>query len=287
MKTKLFLNVFMAFAMCAATTASAQVTSKWFKISEVGPKVWLLEDHGADNIYLVEGSKKAMIVDTGLGAADLAGVAKKITDKPLVVVNTHGHPDHSGGNYQFETIYMGGADIVAAKMFSSAQQREGAGAAMLQGQKPDEDEQYKGIIHEPEYVAVTDGQVIDLGDREMEVMFTPGHTPGGICLLDKKNKLLFSGDNNNALVWLFLDGCLPLSDYLKTLEMQVSRLDEFTTLYPGHGPAMESTFIKDQVKCVKAILDGTGEIQPYQSFVGEAKVCKVGNASVAFNPDNL
>lgn len=118
-------------------------------------------------------------------------------------------------------------------------------------------------------------------------METPGHTPGSICLLDIDNELLFSGDNNNMLVWLFLGGCTPLHEYLETLEKQQRRLAEFETLFPGHGPPMAADFINDQVACVKAILDGTCESRPYESFAGNAMICTWGRASVAYNPDNL
>jgi glyoxylase-like metal-dependent hydrolase (beta-lactamase superfamily II) len=118
-------------------------------------------------------------------------------------------------------------------------------------------------------------------------METPGHTPGSNCLLDVKSKVLFSGDNNNTHVWLFLEGCSPLSDYLKTLEKQISRFDEYTTLYMGHGPAMEISFIKDQAICIRLILNGTCNPIPYESFAGTASQCSSGQATVAFSPKNL
>lgn len=259
----------------------------WFEIKEVMPNTWVIGDNGSDNIYLVEGSEKALLIDTGLGAADLAGAVKKLTGKPVFVVNTHGHPDHSGSNYQFDKIYMHKADIEAAKMYSSAEARKNVGSSMLNGQKPDEADIYKGNEMNPEYIAVSEGFVFDLGDRIITVMETPGHTPGSICLVDAKNKVLFSGDNNNTHAWLFLEGCSPLSDYLKTLEKQISRFDEYTTLYPGHGSALESSFIKDQAECVKQILNGTCKPIPYESFAGPASQCSYGQAIVAFNPKNL
>ena len=266
------------------TAVSAQ---NWYTVTELAPKTWLIDDNGADNMYLVEGSKKALLIDTGLGAADLVATIQKITDKPVIVVNTHGHPDHSGANYQFDKIYMYKADIEAAKMYSSVEQRKNAGEAMQGGHKPADSELYKGEFKNPEYTAVSEGFEFDLGGRVIRVMETPGHTPGSICLLDVQNKMLFSGDTNNGLVWLFLQNCLPLSQYRKTLEKQVSRLAEFSVIYPGHGPAMDSSFIKDQLECVKSILNGTCDSQPYESFAGNARICSFGNASVAFNPENL
>ncbi len=265
----------------------AQKQSSWYKISKVANQVWLIDDNGSDNMYVIEGTDSALLVDTGLGVADLVSVVKKITNKPLIVVNTHGHPDHSGANYQFEKVYLHRADMDAAKLFASEEQRKSASANMVQGEGPNPEDLYTAKAFETQLLPVFNGYVFDLGGRKIEVMETPGHTPGSICLLDKKNKLLFSGDNNNGLVWLFLQGCSPLSDYLETLQMQVSRMDEFVTLYPGHGPAMNSSFINHQVKCVKSILDGTGESKPYQSFAGDAKICTSGKASVAYNPDNL
>ena len=278
-------NIGLLFVLLAVTTAVA--AQKWYTVTEMAPKTWVIDDHGADNIYLVEGSKKAMLIDTGLGAADLESVLKKLTNKPVLVVNTHGHPDHSGANYQFDKIYMHKADIEAAKMFSAPETRKSAGGAMLNGQKPADSDLYKKQEKTPEYIAVSDGFEFDLGDRIVRVMETPGHTPGSICLLDVTNKTLFTGDNNNKMVWLFLEGCSPLSEYQKTLEKQVARLGEFTTLYPGHGPAMESSFINDQLQCVKSILNKTCESEPYDSFAGKAKLCSAGEAMVAFNPDNL
>jgi hydroxyacylglutathione hydrolase len=267
--------------------AYAQEGTSWFSVKEVFPKVWVIGDHGADNMYVIEGKDSALLVDTGLGAADLVSCIKKITSKPLIVVNTHGHPDHSGANYQFEKVYMDLADMEAAKSYNTPEARAGSSGNMLRGNAPSEAEKYKGTIYETKLISVKDGYIFNLGGRRIRVMETPGHTPGGLCFLDMENKLLFSGDNNNSLVWLFLGNCRPLHEYLVTLEKQVSRLNEFTTILPGHGPEMTSDFIKDQVACVKGILDGSLERKPYQSFAGNAMIAVFGKASVAFNPENL
>jgi hydroxyacylglutathione hydrolase len=238
-------------------------------------------------MYVIEGKDSALLVDTGLGAADLVACVKKITSKPLIVVNTHGHPDHSGANYQFEKVYLHQADMEAAKNYNTPEARAGSSRTMLGDNAPAENEKYKGPIYETKLAGARDGYVFNLGGRSIQVMETPGHTPGGLCFLDMENKLLFSGDNNNSLVWLFLQNCKPLHEYLLTLEKQEKRLGEFTTLLPGHGPAMSSDFIRDQVKCVRGILDGSLERKPYQSFAGNAMLATFGKASVAFNPDNL
>jgi hydroxyacylglutathione hydrolase len=265
----------------------AQEGTPWFSVKEVFPQVWVISDHGADNMYVIEGKDSSLLVDTGLGAADLVTCVKKITSRPVIVVNTHGHPDHSGANYQFEKVYMHLEDIEAARSYNTPEARSGSSRTMLGNSAPSENEKYKGAIHETKLSGIQDGYIFNLGGRRLQVMETPGHTPGGLCFLDVENKLLFSGDNNNTLVWLFLPNCKPLHEYLVTLEKQEKRLSEFTTLLPGHGPAMSSDFIRDQVKCMKGILDGSLERKPYQSFAGNAMIATYGEASVAFNPDNL
>ena len=285
MKNKISLLLLLVITF--VNYVHSQEGTPWFSVKEVYPQVWVISDHGADNMYVIEGKDSSLLVDTGLGVADLSSCVKKITSKPLIVVNTHGHPDHSGANYQFEKVYMHQEDMEAAKNFNTPQARSGSSGNMLRGNAPAEGEKYKGKIFETQLVAVNDGYIFDLGGRSIKLMETPGHTPGSICFLDIENKLLFTGDNNNGLVWLFLQNCKPLHEYLVTLEKQASLLNEFTTLLPGHGPEMSSDFIKDQVTCVKGILDKSLERKPYQSFAGNAMIATFGKASVAFNPDNL
>lgn len=264
-----------------------QAEGPWFTSKEVGPKVWQISDHGSDNMYIVEGRDSAMLIDNGLGTADVVSFLKKITSKPLIVVITHGHPDHAGSDYQFSKVYIHPADSAAARGYNKPETRSGSSATMTGGNKPSAEELYKGTIFNTRLIPVREGRIFDLGRRKIEVIETPGHTPGEICLLDISNKLLFTGDNNNGLVWLFLNNCLPLHKYLASLQKQADRMKEFTTIFPGHGAPMPSDFINDQISCVKGILDGSLERKPYQSFAGNASVSVSGRASVAFNPANL
>lgn len=260
----------------------AQVNTSWFGLKEVDKNVWQIDDHKDANVYLIAGKDSALVVDTGMGNADLAALIAKLTDKPLIVVNTHGHRDHTGANFQFGKIYIHPADSAAARRANATTRRTNG-----MGDVPLKEELYTGKPFNTRLVAVHEGHIFNLGDRRLEVMETPGHTAGSICLLDKENKLLFSGDNNNVIVWLFLQGCSPLHDYLKTLEKQRTRIAEFTTLFPGHVTPLPDTFIDDQITCIKAILDGTGESKEYNSSAGKAMVSYFGQAGVAYDPNNL
>lgn len=284
MKKILFL--FTVFAT-AVISSPSQKAGSWFNVRELYPKTWVIDDHGSDNMYLIEGADSAMLIDNGLGTADLRPVVKKLTSKPLIVVITHGHPDHAGSDYQFEKVYIHPADSAAARQFNLPEARTASAKNMQQGAGPAESELYKGKSFNTRMVPVREGSIFNLGKRRIQVIEAPGHTPGEICLLDIGNKYLFTGDNSNVLVWLFLPNSRPLHEYLLTLEKLAARSSEYTTIFPGHGGPLSADFVNDQVACVKGILNNTLERKPYKSFAGDAMVSVYGRASVTFNPDNL
>jgi glyoxylase-like metal-dependent hydrolase (beta-lactamase superfamily II) len=283
---KKYLQVITLLFTFTGMTA-AQQASPWFSVKEISSKVWLIDDHKAVNIYLVEGSDSTLLIDTGIGIADLLSQVRKLSQKPLIVVNTHGHPDHAGGNYQFEKIYVNASDSAAARRSSTPQSRATAAKNMLRGAQPQVSEKYNGEELHPAFATLVSGYIFKLGGRQLEVIETPGHTPGSICLIDRENKILFSGDNNNTAVWLFLPESLPLKDYMSTLQTLARQISDFKTILPGHGISKKSDFINDQIQCVSAILSGNCVPATYNTFAGRASLCQFGRASVAYDPDKL
>lgn len=159
-------------------------------------------------IYIVEGEESALVIDAGVDIKDYDKVVSQITSKPVTLVATHVHPDHTGKSIEyFDEIYINAADMVNV-------------ASMM----PD----YKGEIK-----YLYDGQVFDLGGREIEVIFTPGHTPGSTTFFDKAAGYGFSGD-------AFGSGNLLLTTNFTTLALTCQRTLEYmqkhniTKLYPGH-----------------------------------------------------
>ena len=82
----------------------------WLTAREVAGGVWAIDDRAQDTVYLVVGGERALLLDTGWGVGDLAGLVASLTDLPLTVVNSHGHPDHVCGNGQFQTVHIAEAD---------------------------------------------------------------------------------------------------------------------------------------------------------------------------------
>lgn len=265
-------------------------TSSWFTVTKAADNVWCIGDHGADNMYLVVGKDTAMLIDCGLGVANIRDFVKTMTTLPLVVVNTHAHPDHSGGDYQFAEVYINPSDLTEALGYVNLPvKKSGAAANMSGGATPTGNDLFSDTLnHKPTKIrSLKEGQIFDLGGRRLEIIYVPGHTPGEICLLDSQNKLLFTGDNDNGLVWLHIKGCLPLEVYLRSLEKLNKRSGEFNTILPGHGTPIDAAFLSEQIDCVKLILDGKCECKDYNTFAGNGKICTFKRATVAFNPDNL
>lgn len=273
----------------AASVQADQAGQSWFTARKVADGVWCINDHGSDNMYLVEGRQKAMLIDTGLGVAKLNDFVRTLTSLPLIVVNTHGHPDHAGGNYQFKTVYAHPLESAAIKETNSEDSRKRMAENMVKGASAADTVPLEDALRMPaaELLALKDGQVFDLGGRKLEVIHTPGHTPGEIVLLDSTNRIVFTGDNDNVLVWLFLPTCTPLEVYLESLKKLQKREGEFDTIMPGHGLPLPKSFVGEQITCVEHILDGTCKGEPYKSFAGEALMCRYKSALVAFDPNNL
>lgn len=236
--------------------------NSWFTASQVGEKVWRIDDNGLANIYLIEGEKQAMLIDTGTGSSDLEPFVRGMTGLPVIVINTHAHSDHSGSNPSFGSVYAHAYDFDAIYEIN-----KNSGRVKL--------------------IPVNDGFLFDLGGRTIEVIESPGHTRGSICLLDRENKILFAGDTCNLLVWLFLKECMPLEVYLASLQKINKRIKEFDTIMPGHGTPLDSAFLEEMAGCTKNILEKRCSGEPYHSHSGDAMLCSYKRASVAFDPGKL
>jgi hydroxyacylglutathione hydrolase len=274
---------------CNNRDSTASQPRTWFSIKKIAENVWRIDDHGGDNMYLVVGDDTALVIDAGTGVADVAACVRSITSLPVLVVNTHGHPDHCGSDYQFTEVYAHQSDFKMIQSFCNENFHKGA-LKRAEEASPEFSSlfvQDTSNFKMPELLPIQQGFIFDLGNRKLEVIEVPGHTQGSVCLLDAKNKLLFTGDDNNSLVWLFLKDCLPLETYLQTLQTIQQRSSEYTTLLPGHGDPLDKEFIGEQIICAQNILSGDCKGEPYKTFVDYARVCSYKRARIAFNPDNL
>jgi glyoxylase-like metal-dependent hydrolase (beta-lactamase superfamily II) len=181
----------------------------WFEVYKVAPSVFAIyEPHQSEEVisYLIVGHKQALLFDTGMGIADIRKIVSRLTSRPVVVLNSHTHDDHVGGNWQFDFVYGMDTDFTrknAKGSTTDAQAEVAPGEICGDLPKGFDPKTYRT---KPWKISrfIHDGFKINLGGRTVEVIATPGHTPDAISLLDRENGLLFTGDTYYpAAIWLF------------------------------------------------------------------------------------
>ena len=177
------------------------------EIIPINESTWRIEDGGV-RLFLLAGSEKALLIDSGMNLHTAREVAAELTSLPLSLLNTHADRDHIGSNEEFESFYM----------------------------HPAEEPVYRRSGKPGTVLPVLDGDVIDLGERELEIIHLPGHTPGSIAVLDRNSRALFSGDpiQQNGHVFMFGDH-RNLEDYAASLGHLESFADRFDEIWPSHG----------------------------------------------------
>ena len=191
------------------TLERVHVSDPWFEVYQPAHKVFAIyEPHQAEETigYLIVGEKKALLFDTGMGISNIKKVTAELNSLPVIVLNSHTHDDHVGGNWQFDTVYGMDTDFTRKNAQGS---REDAQAEItpdqICGSLP-KGFDAKAYVTRPWKInaLIHDGDRFDLGGRTIEVIATPGHTPDAISLIDRANGLLFTGDTYYpAPIWLY------------------------------------------------------------------------------------
>lgn len=154
------------------------------------------------NMWFVEGRDLNMLVDSGFGLASLRENIEIFSEKPIIAVATHSHCDHIGGHYEFAqtAIHAAEADILRYPTNDNTVAKGYVSRAMFI--EPDDWESFDPDSYSIQGVEPTrllaDGDIVDLGNRAFEVIHVPGHSPGGIALLENSTGILFSGDMVHA-----------------------------------------------------------------------------------------
>ncbi len=260
---------------------------KQLNIKELRKGLYLLDEAGESTGYLLIGEDKACLIDTMNGYNDLSKVVKRYTEKPVVVVNTHGHPDHIFGNVYFDKAYMNEKDLEIAKTFIEDEET-------VEWLK-------KENLSMPPFENIKEGDSIDLGGKTLEIYEIPGHTLGGILLLCPEERILFTGDSINHHCWMQLDGCLSIEEYVKVVEKFVFLEEKADYILHGHAKCF------DDISLISAMLEGLKEIcagkreddTHYEYFGGEAhamyhpfktqagKVFGQEDHGICYQPDNI
>ncbi len=201
-------------------------------------------DDTTTRAYLFLGEDKALVVDTMYERNNLLDEVRKITDLPLEVVITHGHPDHIGGIGAFSDYPI------------SINEKD---AYMLpEGIKAD---------------YIKEGDKVSVGDFEFEVIEIPGHSRGSIALFDKNSGVLITGDSvQEGPVMMFDEEC-DMETYQKSMEKLKAYQSDVKYVFAGHHDYPSAPeFITYCAEDAQAYLDGKLEAEVITSWNGTATV---------------
>lgn len=245
------------------------IAERWFERRTIDDRITLLwEPHVAPlmrcNIWHVAGTSRDLIVDTGMGVASLVDELQDMLDKPVTAVATHSHGDHVGGHHEFDDVLVhpAEADEMQRPGLTSLDPVEAWGIEAIQGLRDAgyewDDPQFvtalpagvafEGFVQQPPRVTrlIDESDVVDIGDRQFEVLHLPGHSPGSIGLWETATGTLFSGD-------AIYDGPLldeldhsDITDYCATMERLMTL--PVTVVHAGHDPS----FGRDRLREIAA-----------------------------------
>lgn len=277
-----------------------------YPMVEFKEKTWEIDEFDCASLYLIEGPEKAMLIDCGMGIGDLKTAVEKITDKPLYVVISHGHVDHTGNAWQFPEIWINEKDAghpipqsLERRRFDTlriAQRQKGCIGAPynmfrlypfdinVDLREPDPDAPKPVIKH------LTDGQQFDLGGGHIITAYDcPGHSPGEMVFLDEYTRTLFAGDAVNFN--LNISSC-PVETGLKYLKRLKNMEDKYDGIWNGHhdfralGMPLDDDCLDTIIEICEEVLKGN--ISPCQipSFWGQGTPLSAEVEPTKF-PDNI
>jgi glyoxylase-like metal-dependent hydrolase (beta-lactamase superfamily II) len=214
-----------------------------FTSKQIAPGTWQILSDG-DYMYLVEGDKEAILIDSGYGAGNIREYAQSLTKKPLkYVANTHLHFDHTANDGYFDRAYMSEGTKKGLPMPSGS---------------------FMGINFPRDYPieVIGDGYKFQLGNRELEAILLGNHTPGGTAYLDRKARILYSGDEIMGQQGVAIH--VSVEQFEKMMEKLEAHRKEYDTLCAG-WEILDASWVDKYVAIAQYILAGNKGVPAWQA----------------------
>ena len=214
--------------------------------------------------YLVEGTQRACLLDTGAGIGNIRQYAENLTDLPITVAISHGHMDHIGGMDFFDTVLMAQEELPIAQSEADCELR----ATFFQNAEGLEAtaEDYTPVTFD-NVAFVHDGDVFDLGGVSVTFVQAPGHTPGIFTFYIEQDRALILGDVCDDNVLLFAECSSNVSGYLAGLDKLAPYIERSDLLLGNHGFfAYTPQFVENVRESCRMILAGRDAHTPVRVF---------------------
>ena len=217
------------------------VSNDWFEVYKLENDVFAIyEPRQWQEVisYLILGNERALLFDSGNGIGNISKVVGELTSLPVLVLNSHTHFDHIGGNAEFKDILAMDTDYTRnnSRGYPNELVREEVSEEALCGSLPtgiDPASYYTPPFKVKKFIS--DGYKIDLGGRILEVLSTPGHTPDAVSLFDSGLGLLWLGDiYYDGPIWLFVPET-DLDAFYQSVEQLCTLVPRLNTVHPAHN----------------------------------------------------
>ena len=196
------------------------------QVIQVNEDTWRIED-GMVRFFLLKGTEKALLIDTGMTIRHAREIAEALTGMPVLLLNTHSDADHTGCNDRFDSFYMHPAD-------EAHYRKSGKGGKLI---------------------PIRDGDELDLGNRKLRIIHLPGHTPGSVAVLDLSRRVLISGDPLQEHGRIFMFGeHRDMREYVRSLKRLETMSAAFDEIWPSHADLPLSP------DCIRRLYEGAGKI---------------------------
>lgn len=231
------------------------------KVTAIAEHTYMLTDRLTGvNQFLLEGKEKALLIDTGYGTKSLPRVVEKLTSLPVMVVNTHLHPDHSNGNGFFGKVMVGEPDLPSHGVPSNYIFEGVASAYRKSLLRPLMSVARKFALIDPsaaEYSPMPD--MIHLGERSLDAVPCPGHTAGSVIFCDSETDFIFAGDAINREQWMFTCPASATKSYAELWRGLEARLAGYAELVISHSrKPLDIGFIVEFIRAFETIKPENG-----------------------------
>lgn len=267
-----------------------------FRFEKVSGRITRIFALSGELMYLVEGNKRAALLDTGSGIGFFKPLVESLTDKPVIVLITHGHIDHAMGASEFpaEAVYINHEDAyIYAQHSSHAFRRSSLPMMGPAGETVVPEEDFTPERPITDYNDLKEGDRFDLGGVSVEMYACSGHTRGSLVMLIPEERTVLLGDACNSFTFVFQDYSTSLSEFRRSLVRLDTLLSgKYDRVLSSHGDGnLARDVITENIMLCDRIFAGKDDAAPME-FMGSSGLLAIahgepGHGNIVYNPDKL
>ncbi len=272
----------------------------YFSTEKISDRITGIRSRSGELMYLVEGSKRAALIDTCIGVSGLKSLVAELTKKPVTVLVSHGHIDHAMGAPEFASAYMNHKDILLYRSQCSIAQRRGyAGANVGADTEQMTDDAFVPAAPDYPFEEYPDDASFDLGGIHVDTYAFPGHTQGCMVFLIREERILILGDACNNATFLFDDMCSSVAQYKAQVQDIAGRLEGTydRVFIMHHVMEIQPDILAQMADVCDDIISGKADNLPFAFMGKKALIAKKCNerferedgksANLIYDPDKV